>query len=89
MNGYHGLLPPAALFTTVAVAVAVSLRLARGNRRPEAQDNSELYGWEDECGRPASRDKSYIPSIPVHREADCRSVRLSSPVVAEVLSPLK
>lgn len=62
MNDYRSLLPPAARITAVAVAVAVSLRLARGNRRPEAQDKSALYGWEDECGRPASKDKSYIPS---------------------------
>ncbi len=62
MNGYRSLLPPAALLAAVAVAVAASLRLAPGNRRPEAQDKSELYGWEDECGRPASRDKSNIPS---------------------------
>ena len=54
MNGYRSLLPPAALLAAVAVTVAASLRLAPGK--------SDLYGWEDECGRPASRDKSYIPS---------------------------
>ena len=62
MNGYRSLLPPAARIAAAAAAVAASFKLVRGSRQPEAPDKAELYEWEDECGRPAASDQSYIPS---------------------------
>jgi hypothetical protein len=62
MNVYRRLFPPAARIAATAAAVLASLRLARGDRPAEAPEQAELYGWEDECGRPASSDKSYLRS---------------------------
>ena len=66
MNGYRSLLPPAARIaaaaaaTAAVAAVAAALKIAC--RQPEAPDRTELYEWEDECGRPAASDQSSIPS---------------------------